>query len=320
MLRILANDGIHADGKLKMEQAGITVDTNKIAQEDLPTQLQNYDGIVVRSATKVRKELIDACPNLKVIARGGVGLDNIDVEYAKSKGIPVFNTPAASSNSVAELALAHMMNLSRFLHRSNRIMPTEGVENFKSLKKSYAKGSELAGKTLGIIGLGRIGQEMARIALALRMKVLPVDPMVSEAIINIDLYSTEDVGLSIKLKTVNMSDMLTQADYLTIHVPFAGGKSIIGKDEIAKMKKGAFIINTSRGGVVEENALIEALESGHLGGAGLDVFENEPTPDSRLLNMETISISPHIGASTNEAQRNIGLELADKLINYLVKN
>lgn len=318
MLKVLANDGIHAEGKRMMEEAGITVDTTKIPQDELMEKLQDYDGIIVRSATKVRKDLIDACPNLKVIARGGVGLDNIDVEYADSKGIPVYNTPAASSNSVAELALGHMLNLSRFLHRSNRFMPSQGLENFKGLKKSYAGGCELAGKTLGIIGLGRIGQEMARIALGLRMKVLAVDPMVSEATINIDLFSTEEVGLSVKLTSVSMNDMLAEADFLTIHVPFGGGKSIIGKEEIAQMKKGAFIINTSRGGVVEEAALIEALESGHLGGAGLDVFVNEPTPDEKLLNMETVSVSPHIGASTNEAQRNIGVELANKIINFLI--
>ena len=318
MLKVLANDGIHEDGKVLMEKAGITVDTNKIPQDQLVDQLQDYDGIIVRSATTVRKELIDACPNLKVIARGGVGLDNIDVDYAESKGIPVFNTPAASSNSVAELALAHMTNLSRFLHRSNRYMPDQGVSNFKQLKKTYSGGSELAGKTLGIIGLGRIGQEMARIALALRMEVLPVDPMVKEANIHIDLYSTDDVGLSVKLKSVSMEEMLPQADFLTIHVPFGGGKPIIGREEIAQMKKGSFIINTSRGGVVEERALIEALDSGHLAGAGLDVFVNEPTPDERLLNMETVSVSPHIGASTHEAQRNIGIELAEKIIDFLL--
>ena len=319
MFKILANDGIHSDAIAMMKKAGITVDTTKIPQEELMIKLQNYDGIIVRSATKVRKELIEACPNLKVIARGGVGLDNIDVEYAAEKGIPVYNTPAASSLSVAELALGHMLSLSRFLHRSNRHMPSQGGTDFKSLKKSYAAGCELAGKTIGIIGLGRIGQEMARVALALRMKVMPVDPMVNEAVINIDLYSTEDVGMSVKIKTVPMDIMLAQADYLTVHVPFSGGKPIIGKEEIAQMKKGAFIINTSRGGVVEENALIEALESGHLAGAGLDVFVNEPAPDPRLLSMDTISLSPHIGASTGEAQRNIGIELAEKIIAFLIE-
>lgn len=319
MLKVLANDGIHEDGKWMMEKAGITVDTEKIPQEELAEKLQDYDGIIVRSATKVRKDLIDACPNLKVIARGGVGLDNIDVEYAESKGIPVFNTPAASSLSVAELALGHMLNLSRSLHLANREMPVKGQTEFKALKKSYAAGNELAGKTLGIIGLGRIGQEMARIALALRMKVMPVDPMINEATINIDLYATDSVGLSVKVKTVPMDVMLAQADFLTIHVPFSGGRPIIGSEEISQMKPGACIINTSRGGVVEEKALIQALESGHLGGAGLDVFANEPTPDAKLLTMDNISLSPHIGASTHQAQRNIGIELAEKIIEFLTE-
>ena len=177
-----------------------------------------------------------------------------------------------------------------------------------------------AGKTLGIIGLGRIGQEMARIALALGMKVLPVDPIVKEATITISLYATDDVGFTVNLKSVPMQEMLPQADFLTIHVPFGGGKPIIGKEEIAQMKNGSFIVNTSRGGVVEENALIDALESGHLAGAGLDVFVNEPTPDQRLLEMDTISLSPHIGASTHEAQRNIGLELAEKIIAFLIED
>lgn len=319
MLKVLANDGIHADGKAMMENAGIQVDTTKIPQEELMDKLNDYDGIIVRSATKVRQDLIDACPNLKVIARGGVGLDNIDVQYANDKGIPVYNTPAASSLSVAELALGHMLTLSRSLHNANRQMPIEGAENFKALKKSYSGGMELAGKTLGIIGLGRIGQAMARIALAMRMKVMPVDRMVKEATINIDLFSNDDVGLSVKLKTVPMETMLRECDFLTIHVPFSGGKPIIGREEMAMMKQGAIIINTSRGGVVDEASLIESIEAGHIGGAGLDVFVGEPSPDPRLLNMDRISVSPHIGASTQEAQRNIGIELAEKIIDFLIE-
>lgn len=319
MLKVLANDGIHADGKAMMENAGIQVDTTKIPQEELMDKLNDYDGIIVRSATKVRQDLIDACPNLKVIARGGVGLDNIDVQYANDKGIPVYNTPAASSLSVAELALGHMLTLSRSLHNANRQMPIEGAENFKALKKSYSGGMELAGKTLGIIGLGRIGQAMARIALAMRMKVMPVDRMVKEATINIDLFSNDDVGLSVKLKTVPMETMLRECDFLTIHVPFSGGKPIIGREEMAMMKQGAVIINTSRGGVVDEASLIESIEAGHIGGAGLDVFVGEPSPDPRLLNMDRISVSPHIGASTQEAQRNIGIELAEKIIDFLIE-
>jgi D-3-phosphoglycerate dehydrogenase len=317
MIKILANDGIHADGQKLLEQAGFYVDTIKVPQDELVKKLGQYEAICVRSATKVRKEHIDAAPGLKVIARGGVGLDNIDVEYAKSKGIEVINTPAASSLSVAELAFGHMFNLSRSLHLSNREMPEKGNTDFKALKKKYSKGFELAGKTLGIIGLGRIGQEVARIGLGLKMKVLPVDHYVRETLIHLDLYTSDEIALSVKLTSVPLEEMLKQVDYLTIHIPFSGGEPIIGKDEIAKMKDGAFIVNTSRGGVVNEEALLEALESGKIAGAGLDVFEDEPSPNPALLNHPKISVSPHIGASTGEAQRNIGLALAHKIIAYL---
>lgn len=317
MVKILVNDGIHPDGKTLLEEAGYQVDTEKVAQEDLAKALPEYDAIIVRSATKVRKDLIDLCPNLKVIARGGVGLDNIDVDYARSKGITVMNTPAASSKSVAELVFAHIFNLSRFLHLANRQMPEKGCTDFKALKKSYAKGIELRGKTLGIIGFGRIGQEVARIGVALGMKVMPVDLVIDNAQINLDVFHSPDISLKVNLETVEWDDMLKACDFLTLHVPFGGGKALIGKEEIAKMKDSAFIINTARGGTVDEAALLDAINNGKLGGAGLDVFENEPTPMKELLEHPKISVSPHIGASTLEAQANIGLELADKIIAFL---
>jgi len=313
MTHILVNDGIHPDGQKMMEDAGFTVSTTKIAQEDLLTKLQDFDAICVRSATKVRKDLIDACPNLKVVARGGVGLDNIDVDYAKSKSIEVINTPAASSEAVAELAFGHIFNLSRFLHASNRDMSSG---DFKTLKKSYAKGSQLRGKTLGIIGLGRIGQETARIGVSLGMTVLPVDKMIDKATINLRLGNGAS-DVSVDIATVEMDEMLANADYISVHVPFSGGKALIGKEEIAKVKKGAILVNTARGGTYDEKALLEGLESGQLGGVGLDVFENEPNPLKDLLNHPRISVSPHIGAATSEAQRNIGIELAEKLIKHL---
>lgn len=316
MVKILANDGIHPDGQKLLEAEGFIVDTNFVPQDELPETLPSYDAIIVRSATKVRADLIDQCPNLKVIARGGVGLDNIDVEYAENRGIRVFNTPAASSVSVAELALAHIFSLNRFLHRSNRELPTRGESDFKSLKKAYSAGSELSGKTIGIIGLGRIGQELARMALALRMNVMAVDHMVHQTKIDIDLYATDDIGLSVKLNSVSMDTMLANADFISVHIPFSGGRPIIGSEEMAKMKPGAIIINTSRGGVVDEIALLEALDTGHLAGAGLDVFVGEPQPNVRLLNHDKISVSPHIGASTKEAQRKIGVELAMKMIHF----
>jgi len=316
MIKILANDGIHPDGKTLLEEAGYEVITEKVAQEDLPSVLPDYDVIIVRSATKVRQDLIDRCPNLKIIARGGVGLDNIDVKYAREKGITVMNTPAASSQSVAELVFAHMFNLARGLHDANRHMPERGDQEFKALKKSYSKGLQLRGKTLGVIGFGRIGQEVARIGLALGMNVLPVDLVIEAADIDINVYYSDNIRLSISLETAEWDDVLEQSDFLTLHVPFSGGNALIGKEEIARMKNGAYIINTARGGAVDEEALLEALEGGKLAGAGLDVYDNEPTPRKTLLHHPKISLSPHIGASTLEAQANIGLELADRILAF----
>ncbi len=317
MIKILVNDGIHPDGKLLLDEAGYQVDTDKIPQEELPHKLPEYDVIIVRSATKVRKDLIDKCPNLKIIARGGVGLDNIDVDYAKSKGIEVMNTPAASSQSVAELAFAHMFTLARSLHSANRNMPEKGGSEFKSLKKAYSKGVQLRGKNLGIIGFGRIGQETARIGVGLGMKVMPVDLVVNNADISINAFKSEDehISLSVKLETSKMDEMLSKADFITLHVP--GGKNpLIGKEQFARMKDGVIVINTARGGTIHEESLLEALENGKVAAAGLDVFENEPTPRKELLEHPNISLTPHIGASTQEAQRNIGLELADKIIGF----
>ena len=315
MVKILVNDGIHPDGQLLLEEAGYQVDTDKIAQDDLPAKLPEYDVIVVRSATKVREALIDQCPNIKIIARGGVGLDNIDVDYAKGKNIQVINTPAASSLAVAELAFAHMFTLARSLHDANRQMPGKGDTEFKQLKKSYSKGMQLRGKTLGVIGFGRIGQETARIGLALGMKVMPVDLMIDEANIDIELYSGEHTKFSVNLPTVAWDDMLAKSDFISLHVPFTG-KAILGKDDFAKMKDGVILVNAARGGTVDEEALLEALANGKVAAAGLDVFDSEPNPRRTLLEHPRVSLTPHIGASTLEAQRNIGLELADKIISF----
>lgn len=314
MIKILANDGIHPDGKTLLEEANYQVDTEKVAQEDLLEVLPAYDAIIIRSATKVRKELIDACPNLKVIARAGVGLDNIDVDYAREKGIAVYNTPAASSQSVAELVFTHMFNLARFVHRSNRELVL-GDSNFKALKKAYSAGIQLRGKTLGIIGFGRIGQEVARIGIGMGMNVLASDPMVGEADIDILLYATKSIRLTVTVETVDFEEVLAKSDFLTFHVPGVG-RALVGEKEIAQMKDGAFIINTSRGGIADEDALLAALKSGKLGGAALDVFINEPTPMAELLQHPHVSVTPHIGASTVEAQSNIGLELADKILEH----
>ena len=311
---ILANDGIDAIGKSILEKAGFTVITENVAQENLAGELneKGYIALTVRSATKVRKELIDSCPNLKVIGRGGVGMDNIDVEYARSKGLQVINTPAASSNSVAELVFAHLFNAVRFLYESNRNMPTIGNTKFNDLKKNYSKGIELRDKTIGIIGFGRIGQFTAKIALGCGMKVLAYDPFVKEAVLKLDIHGTN--GLDVKISTVTLDELISQSDVISLHVP--GGRMITEK-EISQMKNGVILINASRGGVIDEADLLSGLNSGKISHACLDVFENEPTPNEELLKHSKISLTPHIGAATNEAQERIGVELAEKLIEAL---
>lgn len=308
-MKILANDGIDPAGKELLEQAGFTVDTTKIAQEELPEQLKNYDGIVVRSATTVRAALMDACGGrLKFIGRAGVGLDNIDVEAAKARGIMVLNTPAASSLSVAELVFSHLFGLSRFVHRSNRELTDGTAAQFNRLKKEYAGGWELFGKTLGIIGFGRIGQEVGRIANGIGMKVMVFD-VVFESSESVARETEQKYGVVV----ASLNEVLAQADCISLHTPGLS-KPLIDADAIKKMKKGAVLINCSRGGIIDEQALLAALDSGQLLSAGLDVFANEPTPDSRLLNHPRISVSPHIGASTAEAQERVGIEMAQRII------
>ncbi len=312
MIKILANDGIHPDGKLLLEEANYQVITDKIPQEELAAHIGQYDVLIVRSATKVTREIIDAGKRLKIIARGGVGLDNIDVEYAKEKGILVYNTPKASSRAVAELTLGHMLSLARMLHRSNREM---AGGDFKKLKKAYEKGIELRGKTLGILGFGRIGQEVAQLALPLGMKVLAHDPNVQEAKIGIGLHEYPEIKLTVRVATVPFEQVIAESDFITLHLP-GGTGPVITAAELACMKDGVFLINTSRGGVIDEEALLEALENGKVGGAALDVFAGEPTPREALLRHPKISCSPHIGGSTLEAQSNIGMELADRIIAF----
>ena len=315
-MKVLANDGISKSGVLALEKAGFEVITVKVAQEQLINYIneQQVSVLLVRSATTARKDMIDACPNLKVIGRGGVGMDNIDVAYAREKGLSVINTPAASSASVAELVFAHLFTGVRFLHDSNRNMPLDGDTRFKDLKKNYASGSELRGKTIGIIGFGRIGREVAKIALGCGMKVIASDSFVGEADIVLDFYDGQQVTL--KIKTEPISELIKHSDFITLHVP-AQKEYVIGKAEIEKMKDGAGIINAARGGVIDEVALVEALDSGKLSFAGLDTFENEPIPAVKVLMNHRISLTPHIGAATNEAQDRIGTELASQIASIL---
>jgi D-3-phosphoglycerate dehydrogenase len=317
MIKILANDGIDKAGKDILEKAGIQVDTAKIPQEELPSRLGEYSGILVRSATTVRKELIDACPSLKLIGRAGVGMDNIDVAYAREKGIKVINTPEASSQSVAELVFAHFFTMTRFLYDANRNMPgSESKERFNELKKHYSAGIELKGKTLGIIGFGNIGKAVARMGLGLGMNILPFKMRAEDVKIEIDFFKTlSDSQLVVTMKCVPFERLLAESDFITLHVPFPkGAPPILAKREMAQMKKGVFIVNTARGGAVHEGDLIEYLNSGHIAAAGLDVFEGEPLMKEELRRHPRVSLSPHIGGSTQEAQERIGIEIAEKIV------
>ena len=311
-MKILANDGIADSATKILEKNGHDLIKTNVAQDHLAKYIndKNIDVLLVRSATKAKKDLIDACPNLKMIGRGGVGMDNIDVEYARSKSIEVFNTPGASSNSVAELVFAHLGGLLRFLHESNRQMPLEGESRFKDLKKSYAKGMELRGKKIGIIGFGRIGKAVARIAYSLGMKVQVHDPFMKNPDFSIEFSDGQKINTA--AKSLKLNEILKTSDIITLHI--GGTKEIIGEKDIALMKPGSFLVNTSRGGVINEEALDLALENKHLAGAALDVFNNEPQPAIKLLMNPKLSMTPHIGAATVEAQERIGLELANHII------
>lgn len=318
-MKILANDGISPEGVSALESNGFTVITENVAQGDLENAIntENYVALLVRSATTVRKDLIDACPGLKLIGRGGVGMDNIDVDYARSKGIHVINTPGASSQSVAEMVMGNLFSLSRSLYHSNRMMPTIGDSQFKVLKKKYGKGQELRGKTIGIVGFGRIGQSLASYALGVGMKVKAVDMFTDPVNIPLSIEGAGDLNVTITPQN-NLAEIIGDLDYISLHVPKqSNGAAVIDDELISKMKDGVIIVNAARGGVIDEDALLRGLESGKIRAAGLDVFENEPNPRKDLLESEKIATTPHIGAATTEAQTRIGLELADQIATLL---
>lgn len=296
-MKILVCDKTDANAIEKMRAGGLTVDTNfEITPEELMTVLPQYDGCVVRSRTKIRQPLIDVCPNLKVIVRGGVGLDTIDFEYARSKGITVMNTPRASSASVAELTIGYMFMLARNLYKASA-----GMKQQKWEKKAF-EGDEIGGKTLGLIGIGNIGREVAKRAAALGMTVIVYDPFVKEA---------EGARM------VSLDDLLAQSDYISLHLPrTAESAGMIGKAQIEKMKTGVRVINCARGGIMDEKALIEGLTSGKIAGAAVDVYDVEPPTDWTLASLENVVCSPHIGATTREAQGRVGAEVAEKLIEF----
>ena len=316
-IKILANDGISETGKVALEREGFEVITTKVAQNQLVDYINkhNIDALIVRSATQVRKDIIDGCPTLKLIGRGGVGMDNIDVAYAKIKQLHVINTPASSANSVAELVFAHLFTGVRYLHDANRNIPLEGDQRFNELKKNYNNGAELRGKTLGIIGFGRSGQAVARIAIGLGMRVLAYDPNIQEAVITLGFFDGQETSFTVK--TVAKEQLLMESDFITLNNSPADGGYVLDEEEFRMMKDGVGVINLSRGGALNEVALIEAIDHGKVAFAGLDVFENEPNPAIQVLMHPQISLTPHIGAATNEAQDRIGTELAAQIVTLL---
>lgn len=310
---VLANDGISEKGIQLLKEADITVLDARVSAEHLSNFINenNVDVLLVRSATQVRKNLIDECPNLKIIGRGGVGMDNIDVDYAIDKGIYIINTPKASSKSVAELVFAHFFSLARFLHESNRLMPLEGETKFNTLKKSFNNATELSGKTLGVIGMGNIGLEVIKIGISLGMSIVAYNRTPKTENVKISFFDGQ--SLHFEIKSVNLDEVLKKSDFISINISNAE-KYFIDNEQIAMMKEGVFIANTARGGVLNEVALIDAIERGKVAGAALDVFENEPNPEIEILMNPALSLSPHIGGNTREAQNRIAEELAEQII------
>ncbi len=297
MARILITDGMDKSAIAKLKELGFDVVEQFYESDDLGAAMCEFDAMVVRSKTKVRAPHIDAAKGskMKLIIRGGVGVDNIDVKYAEENGMTVRNTPCASSASVAELALAHMFACSRYVAISNYTMRQDKWE-----KKNYAKGTEIAGKTVGIVGFGRIGQELGKMCKALGMTVLVTGRTVKPEL-------EEKYGV----KYVTMDELLAQSDFVSLHTPALGDKPFVDAECIAKMKDGAILINTSRGKNVDEQALLDALNSGKLRGAGLDVWFEEPTANHDLYCHPAVSCTPHIGAQTVEAQKRIGAEVVE---------
>ncbi|WP_312765883.1 D-2-hydroxyacid dehydrogenase [Epilithonimonas sp.] len=310
---VLANDGLSEKGIQLLKEADITVLEARVSPEHLSKFINdnNVDVLLVRSATQVRKDLIDKCPNLKIIGRGGIGMDNIDVEYAIDKGIYIINTPKASCKSVAELVFAHFFSLARFLHESNRLMPLEGETQFNALKKSFNNATELSGKILGVIGMGNIGIEVIKMGISLGMKILAYNRTPKTE--NIQLSFFDGQSLDFEIKSVNLDEVLKNSDFISLNTGLTDGYLIDSK-ELELMKEGVFITNTARGGVINEVALLDAIENGKVYGAALDVFEKEPTPEVLILMNPALSLSPHVGGNTMDAQNRIGEELAQQII------
>lgn len=313
-MKVLANDGISKSGADALAKAGIELLDAKVSQEHLAAYINehNINVLLVRSATKVNRELIDGCPGLQIIGRGGVGMDNIDVEYAIDKGIYIINTPKASARSVAEMVFAHFFSLARFLHESNRLMPLEGETHFSAMKKSFSKAIELEGKTLGVIGFGGIGQEVVKMGISLGMKIKVFTRNIKTETLSLNFYDGQSVSFQITTGN-DWDEFLTDTDFISINTPKSDGY-ILDTPQFLKMKNGVFIVNTARGGVLNEVALIDFIDNGKIAGAALDVFESEPTPELPLLMNPNLSLSPHLGGNTVDAQEKIGAELAAQII------
>ncbi|UAM99495.1 D-2-hydroxyacid dehydrogenase [Polaribacter litorisediminis] len=315
-MRILVNDGISQSGIDALEKEGFEVMNTKVAQNQLENYMNEHhiDAIIVAGRTQVRQELIEACPSLKLIGMAGIDMDAIDVDYAIDNGLQVINTSGALSSAVAELVFSHLFGMVRFLHSSNREMPLEGDSRFAELKKAYAQGTELRGKTLGIIGFGKVGQEVAKIAIGIGMNVLATDEVVESTAITLDFFNGQKAIFNID--TIDKEELFKEADFITLHVP-EQEEFLITATDFNKMKDGVGIINTAKGGVINEVDLIKAIKEGKVQFAGLDVFDTQPTPAVQVLMNPEISLTPNIGASTKEAQDRIGLELATQIITLL---
>ena len=296
-MRILITDGMNKDAIGALRAHGHEVVEQFYETDALGAAMRDFDVVVVRSKTKIRAKHIDEAKGsrLKMIIRGGVGVDNIDVAYAEANGIAVRNTPRASSESVAELAMAHMFACSRYISVAGH-----SIRSGKWDKKVYDKGVELLGKTLGVIGFGRIGQRLAVMAKAIGMKVIAYD-----------IYHVPGIEEQLGIQYVELDDLYAQSDFISLHTPAIDGKPLINAESIAKMKDGVIFVNTSRGNNVDEAALLDALNANKIRAAGLDVFAEEPTNNLALVSHTYVSCTPHIGASTVEAQERIGQEIVD---------
>ncbi|CAA0184327.1 D-3-phosphoglycerate dehydrogenase [Tenacibaculum maritimum] len=314
-MKILANDGISQSGIDTLEKNGFEVRTTKVAQRQLENYINEHqiDAILVKNSTQIHQELIEACPSIKLIGCAGLHMDNIDAAYAHENGVLVINTPTATSNAVAELVFAHLFGMVRFLHQSNREMPLEGETRFNSLRKEFSKGIELRGKTLGILGLDATGKEVAKIALGIGMNVIATSDNLEKTTITIPFYNGQSVMINIDIKPAE--ELFQHADFITIHK--YSSEYIIKEEEFRKMKDGVGIINTAQAGALDEVALVNAIETGKVRYAALDVFENEPTPEIQLLMNPEISMTPHIGSATMEAENRMGTELAQQIVKLL---